>query len=165
MSETSIDIPINEEKEDRQDKHKFKLLGKKKYAESSSNNSHNSFLEQAINVTATVANENKDIISNKEETVLVFSDLDANVDDNDEGSSTPSIPSIPKSSSSGSGSFIPMKCNLQKKNVIKQNQDNATPSYLLLMQYLENPGENQNKFNKRKNDGDYQNQIVFNLLN
>jgi hypothetical protein len=148
-SKSSVELPMNEEK--------LRLLEKKQYAESI-DHTHNSFLEHAINLTTSVIINKAN--SYKEDTELVISDLDANVDENDEESSTPSIP---KSSSSGSNSFIPMKNNLQKNNLIKQNQENVTPSYLLLMQYFEGSQdkESQGKCSKNSSNPNLPTQIVY----
>ncbi len=144
-------------KETFEDKDKFKLLEKKQYAESIES-SPNSFLERAINQKTSSSfvrrgslqehrpapvTDNKEIEEGNDHE-LVISDLDANVNEKEEGSSTPL--SMPLSSSSGSNSFIPMKNKLQKKtqSIPAANQDNATPSYLLLMQYL---GEEHNEEN------------------
>lgn len=128
-SKSSVELPKNDDK--------LKLIEKKQYAESIDNTYKNSFLEKAINITVSVV-DNK-ALSGKEDTELVISDLDGAVDEkDDENSSTPSIP-ISSCSAGGSGSFIQMKNTLREKNQISHNQDNATPSYLLLMQYLDNP--------------------------
>ena len=160
-SKSSVDLPMNEEKL--------------------------RFLENAMNITSSVATDKKDSrigkgegkgdgagvtsnneVNNKEDTELVISDLDANVDENDENevSSTPSIPSRHSlgsfgSSSGASSSFIPMKNNLQKKNQIQQNQENATPSYLLLMQYF----DSDDKDNSSKQDKGIQGHMVSLLYN
>jgi len=177
-SKSSVDLPMNEEK--------LRFLEKKNFAESI-NPTHNSFLENAMNITSSVATDKKDSrigkgegkgdgagvtsnneVNNKEDTELVISDLDANVDENDENevSSTPSIPSRHSlgsfgSSSGASSSFIPMKNNLQKKNQIQQNQENATPSYLLLMQYF----DSDDKDNSSKQDKGIQGHMVSLLYN
>lgn len=117
-SKSSIDLPTGDEK--------LKLVEKKQYAESI-DNGKNSLLENALNIKATVAT------ADVEDAEVVISDLDANVDENEDSST----PSLHKSSSSGSGSFVPIVNTLQKKNQIKKNRDNLTPSYLLLMQTID----------------------------
>lgn len=133
-SKSSVELPKNDEK--------LKLVEKKQYAESI-DHTPSSFLEHAININNNITEKAN---SNKEDTEVVISDLDGAVDENDDASSTPSIHI---SSSSGSGSFIAMKNTLHQKNQINHNQDNLTPSYLLLMQYFEQEGDNQNKSSQK----------------